>query len=177
MEEGESSQHQTGVQAPPAEIERRPEAPHAVAGSELPIAPRPWYVSMIRDTMSSPPPVAPEAAEIQTPPPPYSAIANSLLALYFCWEYPIFASLSKEHFLKDFNDGNPRYCSSMLVNALLSLGCRFSRKPNTLGDPVDPNTSGDHFFKESLRLYNEERDHRRLTTIQALGIMAIREAG
>ncbi|KAJ2893428.1 hypothetical protein MKZ38_008686 [Zalerion maritima] len=75
-EEAESSQHQTGVRAPSAGIERRSEAQHAETGSGRPIAPRPWYVSMIRDTMSSPP-VPPEAAEIQTPPPPYSAVANS----------------------------------------------------------------------------------------------------
>ena len=99
-----------------------------------------------------------------------------LLALYFCWEYPTFASLSKEHFLKDFKDGTRRYCSSMLVNALLALGCRFSTKPNTRANQDDPHTSGDHFFKESLRLYHLEQDHRSLTTIQALGIMAIREA-
>lgn len=66
-EEAESPQHQTGVQAPSAE--------HAVAGR--PIAPRPWYVSMIRDTVSSPLPVPPGAADIQTPPPPYTAVADS----------------------------------------------------------------------------------------------------
>lgn len=103
-------------------------------------------------------------------------LVQHLLALYFCWEYPTFASLSKEHFLKDFKDGRQRYCSSMLVNALLALGCRFSTKPNTRSNPDDPHTSGDHFFRESLRQYHQEQDHRSLTTIQALGIMSIREA-
>src|SRR5256885_1609592 len=36
------------------------------------------------------------------------ALVQHLLALYFCWEYPTFASLSKGHFLKDFMDGRPR---------------------------------------------------------------------
>lgn len=99
-----------------------------------------------------------------------------LLALYFCWEYPTFASLSKEHFLRDFQDGRQRYCSPILVNALLALGCRFSTQPMTRADPNDPYTSGDHFFKESQRLFYQENDHHSLTTIQALGIMSIREA-
>lgn len=123
-----------------------------------------------------------QAAEFQVPAATWTNITSDidlvqhLLALYFCWEYPTFASLSKEHFLKDFKDGTRRYCSSMLVNALLALGCRFSTKPNTRSNPDDPHTSGDHFFRESLRQYHQEQDHRSLTTIQALGIMAIREA-
>ncbi|KAI0844251.1 nitrogen assimilation transcription factor nirA [Daldinia vernicosa] len=105
-----------------------------------------------------------------------SGLVSHLLALYFCWEYPTFASLSKEHFMRDFISGRDRYCSSTLVNALLALGCRFSTQPNTRANPNDPRTAGDHFFKECLRLFNRESDHHTLTTIQALGIMSIREA-
>lgn len=104
------------------------------------------------------------------------ALVQHLLALYFCWEYPTFASLSKEHFLKDFKAGRPRYCSPVLVNALLALGCRFSSQPSTLANPNDPYSSGDHFFKECQRLICREENHHTLTTIQALGIMSIREA-
>lgn len=103
-------------------------------------------------------------------------LVHHLLALYFCWEYPTFASLSKEHFLRDFQDGRQRYCSPILVNALLALGCRFSTQPKTREFPNDPYSSGDHFFKEALRLLNDETDHHSLTVIQALGIMSIREA-
>ncbi|KAK4168745.1 fungal-specific transcription factor domain-containing protein [Cladorrhinum sp. PSN259] len=103
-------------------------------------------------------------------------LVQHLLALYFCWEYPTFASLSKEHFLRDFADGRPRFCSSILVNALLALGCRFSSHPNTRANPNDPYSSGNHFFKECQRLLHQEDNHHKLTTIQALGIMSIREA-
>ncbi|KAI8950097.1 hypothetical protein F4801DRAFT_361867 [Xylaria longipes] len=105
-----------------------------------------------------------------------SALVQHLLALYFCWEYPTFASLSKEHFLRDYVQGRHRYCSPILVNALLALGCRFSTQPNTRANPNEPRTSGDHFFKESLRLLYRQTNHHTLTTIQALGIMSIREA-
>jgi hypothetical protein len=59
---------------------------------------------------------------------------------------------------------------------LLALGCRFSNKPEAREDANHPDTSGDHFFKECLRLFFREADHHCLTTIQALGIMSIREA-
>jgi hypothetical protein len=115
-------------------------------------------------------------------PPAWTTITNNinlilhLLAVYFCWEYPIFAPLSKKHFLKDFRDGRHRYCSPLLVNALLALGCRFSTNLITRANSEDPQSAGDHFFKESQRLFDQETDHHSLTTIQALGIMSIREA-
>lgn len=126
--------------------------------------------------------LAPELPRMNAPATTWTEISSDkafvqhLLALYFCWEYPTFASLSKEHFLKDFQAGRPRYCSRMLVNALLALGCRFSSQPSTLANPKDPYSSGDHFFKECLRLFYQETNHHNMTTIQALGIMSIREA-
>lgn len=103
-------------------------------------------------------------------------IVEHLLALYFCWEYPTFASLSKEHFMEDFRLGIPRYCSPLLVNAILALGCRFSDQSIARADPNDNTTTGDHFFAEAVKLFETEGNHRVLTTIQALGVMSIREA-
>jgi hypothetical protein len=85
-------------------------------------------------------------------------------------------SLSKEYFLWDFWDGRYRYCSPLLVNALLALGCRFSTYPMTRANSEDLHSVGDYFFKESQRLFDQETDHYSLTIIQALGIMSIREA-
>lgn len=58
-----------------------------------------------------------------------------IMALYFCWEYPTFASLNKEYFLEDFRNGISRYCSALLVNAIVALGCRFSNHPESRKDP------------------------------------------
>ncbi|KAJ6782476.1 hypothetical protein PWT90_07882 [Aphanocladium album] len=94
-------------------------------------------------------------------------LAHHLLALYFCWEYPSFAPLSKEHFIQDFSNRHRRYCSPMLVNALLALGCHLSERPNLHGDA---------FFAESRRLFSSATSHHSLTTVQALVIMSVREA-
>ncbi len=103
-------------------------------------------------------------------------IVRHLLDLYFCWEYPTLSSLSKDHFLKDFEEGRSRYCSSLLVNALLALGSRFCDRLEIRANPDDPYTAGDRFFQEAQRLFWELEDHNDLTVIQALGIMGIREA-
>ncbi|KAF7953392.1 uncharacterized protein EAE97_000791 [Botrytis byssoidea] len=105
-----------------------------------------------------------------------SEFVDHLMALYFCWEYPTFASLSKEHFLHDYKTGKTEHCSELLVNAILALGCRFSANVNARTDPHDSGTAGGHFFAEATRLLKLEKDQHSLTTIQALGLMAIREA-
>lgn len=103
-------------------------------------------------------------------------LIQHLLTLCLCWEYPTSASLSKEHYLRDFHDGRRRYCSSLLTNALLSLGCRLSNQHAIGGDSSDCVASGEHFFRECQRLYLSKADHRSVTTVQTLRIISLREA-
>lgn len=102
------------------------------------------------------------------------------LNMYFCWHYPYFTTLTKELFYRDFLMGTPsHYCSSILVNAMLALGCHFSSKPLARADPQDSATTGDHYFAEAKRLLyeNEEFANAKLCTVQALALMSVREAG
>jgi hypothetical protein len=106
--------------------------------------------------------------------------------MYFTWHYTYFTTLSKSLFYRDFllgkPPGNPKravYCSPLLVNAMLALGCHFTSSPAGCADPNDPATKGDAFFAEAKRLIveNDEYEKPRLTTIQALCLMSVREAG
>jgi hypothetical protein len=103
-------------------------------------------------------------------------LVQHLLALYFCWEYPAFASLSKEHFLLDYHSGNHRFCSPLLVNAMLAMGAKLSDFPEARMYVDEPSSAGDQFFNEAQRLLGCE-DIPGLTTIQALNLMSIRQAG
>lgn len=109
-----------------------------------------------------------------------------LINLYFDWHYPYFTTLSKSLFYRDFLKGKPTsqprttsYCSSLLVNAMLALGCHFTSVPAAYAVPDDSRTKGDHFFAEAKRLIidNDEYEKPRLTTVQALALMSVREAG
>ena len=110
-----------------------------------------------------------------------------LLNMYFTWHYTYFTTLSKTLFYRDFLLGKPppetkrktEYCTSLLVNAMLALGCHFTAWPAARGDSSDSATAGDHFFKEAKRLIleNDEHENPKLATVQALALMSVREAG
>lgn len=102
-------------------------------------------------------------------------LVHHLLALFFCWEYPTFVSLSREHFIFDFRNGKDRYCSPVLVNAIRAMGCRFSNQPFGRGVADDPFSAGDLFFQEATRLLNCQGDLHSLPAIQAFGLLSLRE--
>jgi hypothetical protein len=97
-----------------------------------------------------------------------------LLDLYFQWSHPFYVVFSRECFYRDFHSGRRKYCSALLVNAILSFACHFSDEPAGRTDPDDPRTAGDHFFAEARRLLFEDETPC-LTTTQALCVMAMRE--
>lgn len=110
-----------------------------------------------------------------------------LINMYFGWHYTFFATLSKNLFYRDFLLGKPppgsrrktEYCTPLLVNAMLALGCHFTSWPGSRAIRDDSSTAGDHFFKEAKRLILEGDLHEvaALTTVQALALMSVREAG
>lgn len=102
-------------------------------------------------------------------------LVEHLLTLYFVWSHPFYSLFSKEMFLDDMARGQTKYCSSLLVNAILSVGCAYSDCPEARTNPSDPDTAGDLFFAEARRLLFENESSS-LTTVQALAVMALREA-
>lgn len=112
-------------------------------------------------------------------------LITHLINMYFNWHYPYFTTLSKTMFFRDFMKGRSglgrgtHYCSSLLVNTMLALGCHFTSVAGAYGTPGDSRTKGDHFFAEAKRLIieNDEYETPRLVTVQALALMSVREAG
>ncbi|KAI5784739.1 fungal-specific transcription factor domain-containing protein [Geopyxis carbonaria] len=102
---------------------------------------------------------------------------SELLYLYFTWHHPIHLLVSKSCFLSDMHKHRSKYCSSLLVNALLALACHYSSRLEARSDPSDPSTNGAHFFAEAKRLLLEEEDHPSTTVAQALALMSLRETG
>ncbi|KAF4535786.1 uncharacterized protein LTHEOB_12591 [Lasiodiplodia theobromae] len=112
-------------------------------------------------------------------------LITHLINMYFVWHYAFFTTLPKNLFYRDFLLGNPpgengrKYCTPLLVNAMLALGCHFTSLPGARASRDDSASAGDHFFKEAKRLImeNDEHEKPRMTTVQALALMSVREAG
>jgi len=102
------------------------------------------------------------------------AFVERLLDLYFRWSHPFYVIFSRECFYKDFRSGREKYCSPLLVNAILAYACHFTDEPAGRTDPDNFRTAGDHFFEEARRLLHENETSS-LTTVQALCVMAMRE--
>jgi hypothetical protein len=99
-------------------------------------------------------------------------LIEHLLLLFFCWEYPIFSSLSKRHFARDFNSGGGACCSSLLVNGILAVGSRFSDHADARTDPEDGDTAGMHCYLEAERLLSLCRGEPSVTVVQGMCLMS-----
>jgi hypothetical protein len=140
--------------------------------------------------------IAPDPDEFEQQEDPITSWSNvtkdpelvlHLVNMYFTWHYTFFTTMSKTLFWRDFSLGRPPannvrktyYCTPLLVNAVLALGCHFTSNPGAREDPEDSATAGDHFFKEAKRLImeNDEHEKPRMATVQAMALMSVREAG
>jgi len=106
--------------------------------------------------------------------PQDAEFVDHLLNLYFAWVHPFYHFFSRDHFLFDMGRGKTEFCSAMLVNAVLAFACHYSDRPSARVDPGNPNTAGDEFFAEA-KLLLEGNEKACLTTVQALGVMSVRE--
>jgi len=97
-----------------------------------------------------------------------------LLELYFAWCHQFNVLFVEEAFYHGYIEGKLKYCSPLLVNALLAIACQYSDRLDARSDPDDPLTTGNHFFAEAKRLLDSD-EQSCLTTVQALGIMSLRE--
>ncbi|KAI8409295.1 hypothetical protein FOFC_09131 [Fusarium oxysporum] len=93
---------------------------------------------------------------------------KELIRFYFLQEYDWFMFFHKDYFLDDMINGSNTFCSSLLVNAVLAVGCQCR---NSVSDPAEywnPNSLGYKFLEEARRLWIVEVTHNRsLTTLQA----------
>jgi hypothetical protein len=111
-------------------------------------------------------------------------LLRKLLESYFMFQYPWEFIFQKDYFLEDMVSGSTRFCSPILVNALLAKAC--------VSDPVpciheassdlcqtcsrilsnstnfwDPETLSYRFLAEAKRLWELEDDEPKLTTVHA----------
>ncbi|ETN44225.1 uncharacterized protein HMPREF1541_10776 [Cyphellophora europaea CBS 101466] len=104
-----------------------------------------------------------DAPPIQVPASPWTSItsgsdtASHLMSAYFNWCHFYYYFFDEQLFLEGMRqaDLNSPYCSPLMVNACLGIGCLFTDDPCAFSDAADPSTRGQHFFNEAHRLWTE----------------------
>lgn len=109
----------------------------------------------------------------ELPPPDLS---QHLIQLYFEHFHPFLPLVHKSSFTTSFytEDQQPPL---LLMNALFALASRISSDVRVRSDPDVPETAGDIFFERAKRLLDEDYDASRITTVQALLLMACHQHG
>ncbi|KAL4779790.1 fungal-specific transcription factor domain-containing protein [Aspergillus varians] len=81
------------------------------------------------------------------------ALVSHLISLYFAWDYPFYAIVDSEVFIKHMQIGNLQsdFCNPYLVNALLANACHYSEYSEAYTVPGDVKTKGTDFLAEAER--------------------------
>ncbi|UKZ74079.1 hypothetical protein TrVFT333_001735 [Trichoderma virens FT-333] len=98
---------------------------------------------------------------------------RTLLKSYFLYVYPTLPFFHKDYFLKDMVAGGNRFCSSLLVNAVLAAACHASNRVSSRTEYWNPDTLQYKFSAEVRRLRELEADTDSLTNIQAMLVMSV----
>ncbi|KAI1102600.1 hypothetical protein F4804DRAFT_334096 [Jackrogersella minutella] len=102
-------------------------------------------------------------------------LLRRLLNCYLYYQHTWTAAFHMDYFLQDLSSGKTRFCSSLLVNAVLAAACAMSRELPDRNKFWVPYTLGYQFLAEARRLWEIESTIRpgSLTTIQAAVVLSI----
>ncbi|CAG8474054.1 8562_t:CDS:2 [Paraglomus occultum] len=103
---------------------------------------------------------------------PPKDLADTLIQAYLKNGYTfLMPIIHKPTFLKQLKDKNNQP-SLLLLNAIFAAGSLLCDDPRTRSDENDPNTAGDIFYLRAQELFDDFMDAPRLSTIQAILILA-----
>ncbi|KAK4195111.1 putative nitrogen assimilation transcription factor [Triangularia verruculosa] len=75
---------------------------------------------------------------------------------YFLYDYDWFTFFHKDYFLQDMANDRQRFCSRLLVNAVLCIGCYCHQKLPGRSESWNPKNIGYQFLAEAKRLFEVE---------------------
>ncbi|KAH8892396.1 hypothetical protein GQ53DRAFT_822620 [Thozetella sp. PMI_491] len=99
-------------------------------------------------------------------------LVQTTLETYFIHEFPSTFFFHKDLFLQDMAAGRKRYCSSLLVNAILACGWHGLSRATDRASYWKPQSLGYQFLAEAKRLWELQYNKSQLTTVQAGALSA-----
>ncbi|KAF2475141.1 uncharacterized protein BDR25DRAFT_381964 [Lindgomyces ingoldianus] len=100
-------------------------------------------------------------------------LLRKLIHAYFMYDHPFLTVVHKDYFLRDLASGRHRFCSDLLVNALLAQAYKTHSKMDNRVEFWNPRTLGYQFSAEARRLWEFEAGRSKITTVQAAMLMNI----
>ncbi|KAI8710723.1 Zn(2)-C6 fungal-type domain-containing protein [Fusarium sp. LHS14.1] len=100
-------------------------------------------------------------------------LLRTLLRAYFLHDYANYTCFQKDIFLQAMRDGDARFCSPLLVNAVLAEACHSYRGATHRAQFWRPETLGYRFLEEAKRLWELESGKIKLTTLHAAMVLHI----
>ncbi|OJJ50723.1 hypothetical protein ASPZODRAFT_11578 [Penicilliopsis zonata CBS 506.65] len=116
------------------------------------------------------------AAARQTPGyfDPPAELRDHLLGLFWRWQNSWQYLVPRELFLRDlYVDHSGRYCTPLLLMAILALASRYSSRPEVRRDIGDANTAGAAFASQAKTMLDYEYEAPTTTTVQATALLGL----
>ncbi|KAI8098929.1 fungal-specific transcription factor domain-containing protein, partial [Halteromyces radiatus] len=107
---------------------------------------------------------------------PSSELSTTLIRLYFRYFYPVLPIFYKQQ-LSSSMDDPAEPISPLLLNAIYAVASRVCDDIEIRSDPTRPETAGDIFFERAKYLLDSHYDIPRVSTVQALLLLASHQQG
>ncbi len=106
---------------------------------------------------------------------PPKELSEHLIVLYLTHFYPVLPLFYKKRLAGRLSPHEP--ISPLLLNAVYAIASRVTPDERVRSDPASPDTAGDIFFERAKCLLDDYYDTPRISTVQALLLMASHQMG
>ncbi|KAI9024395.1 fungal-specific transcription factor domain-containing protein [Phycomyces nitens] len=106
---------------------------------------------------------------------PPKDLSKHLIDIYFKYFYPCMPLFHKKFLVPETTPEEP--VSPLLLNAIYALASRMSPDERVRADPASPDTAGEIFFERARCLLDDYYDIPKISTVQALLLLASHQQG
>ncbi|KAK7409261.1 hypothetical protein QQX98_008571 [Neonectria punicea] len=105
---------------------------------------------------------------------PSAELRDHLLSLFWRWQNSWQYLVPRESFVLDlYVNKSGRFCTPLLLTAMLALASRYSSRLELRTDPDDANTAGDIFAAQGKAMLQFEYDAPTTSTVQATALLGL----
>ncbi|KAM0144697.1 hypothetical protein ACHAP3_000729 [Botrytis cinerea] len=102
-------------------------------------------------------------------------IQEHLLEYFWVWQNPWNYLIHKKRFLEEYQLPGGKYCSDLLLTAVLALAARYSDNPEVRTDPLDSSTAGKYQADKAKAIISNEMESPAVSTIVATCLISMWE--